>query len=1297
MTTRLQMVSRVAATMVIAIGCLVITGWLFNITIFKSILPGLATMKFNTALAFVMAGIGLLVLRTQPRVTQIVAIVIIVLGLLTISEYLFGWNLGIDQWLIHETASPQNLYPGRISIISALSFVCVGIALLLIHTRRYWLAHVIILIPAFLSMLAIIGYVYNVETLYRLGSFSSTALHTAVTFVVLCISVIVVYPSNGLSKYVSANSAGGYILRRMIPAAILVPIIIGWLRWQGELQGLYDTAFGLALFTTSNIFVSAALVIWISRTLHATDVERKQGLEALYQAHDQLETRVQERTSELLMVNEAMQEQIVQRKRAEDQFRAVLESAPDAIITVNAQGEIILVNARTEQFFGYTRAEMLGKPIEILIPERFHRQHSVHRNGYSAAPNARNVNVGLDLYAQRKDGSQFPVEISLSPTETEEGILTISSIRDITERKRAEESLARLAAIVQSSDDAIIAKTLDGIVTSWNGGAERLFGYSAPEMIGQPIQKLFPADQQGEETQIMDRLLRGEHIEQFETERVTKDGHLIPVALTITLVKDSSGNIIGASKIARDISQRKAAENALRENEDKLQTMFKLLPVGVSVMDKDKHIIQMNLALEEIMGMSMPNLVLGKYRAWQYIDPDGKLLLPAEFPSERAFTEQQSISNVEMGIVKEDGTTIWTSVSAAPLPHNQGAVIVTTDITERKQTEQALHYSLEQFYNTFVYASIGMALVNLDGCWLQVNQAVCEIVGYSVQELLTKTFQDITHPDDLDSDINNVQQLLAGEIQSYQMEKRYLHKLGHEVWVLLSVSLVRDDQGEPQHFVSQLQDISKRKQAEQEVQRLLFVLDKMVEGVQIVSPDWRYIYINESAANQNNYTKAESLGNTMMEMFPGIDETPFFDLMRRCRDEGISDHMENHFTFPDKSMGWYDLRIQAIPDGVIILSTDISARKHADLVLQESERYLRLITQNSPDMMYIMDLIQRKATYLNRMEFLGYSQNEIEEFGSLLSALHPDDKAIVMAHWNEVMSDGDPNTVTMIEYRLQDKSGQWQWVQSRESIFKTTSEAKPTQILVTLSVITERKQAEQQALELIKEREQVKILSDFVKNTSHDFRTPLSIISSSLYLLSKSNDPEKQKRHFGIAEQQIVHLTHLLDRLQGMGRLDSVIALALQPLDVNSLVSDWCANLRFEAKEKAVTVLGSLWESSLMVQADFKELSLALSELGKNALGYTPLQGTITIRTSQEETEAVIEVRDTGSGISAAHLPHIFERLYRVDEARSLETGATGLGLSIAKRIIDLHQGRIVVESVVGEGSVFRVFLPLST
>jgi PAS domain S-box-containing protein len=144
---------------------------------------------------------------------------------------------------------------------------------------------------------------------------------------------------------------------------------------------------------------------------------------------------------------------------------------------------------------------------------------------------------------------------------------------------------------------------------------------------------------------------------------------------------------------------------------------------------------------------------------------------------------------------------------------SEGRPTTLSELTEHKQAQETLREAQEHFRSAFSYAAIGMALVGTDGRWLQVNRSLCEIVGYSEEELLAKTFQDITHPDDLEADLGYVRKLLSDEIRAYQMEKRYFHKLGHVVWILLSVSLVRDIRGNPLYFISQIQDITERKRA----------------------------------------------------------------------------------------------------------------------------------------------------------------------------------------------------------------------------------------------------------------------------------------------------------------------------------------------------------------------------------------------------------------------------------------------------------------------------------------------------
>ncbi len=179
--------------------------------------------------------------------------------------------------------------------------------------------------------------------------------------------------------------------------------------------------------------------------------------------------------------------QMREERAADALFRGILEAAPDAMVIADKDGAIVLVNAQAETLFGYARTELIGQPIETLVPTRLRDAHLSHRTKYFRTPGIRSMGTGLDLYGRRKDGTEFPIEVGLSPLETPNGLLVSSAIRDIGERKKADHQRALLAAIVESSDDAIIGKTLEGVVTSWNRSAHRIFGYSAAEMVGKSI------------------------------------------------------------------------------------------------------------------------------------------------------------------------------------------------------------------------------------------------------------------------------------------------------------------------------------------------------------------------------------------------------------------------------------------------------------------------------------------------------------------------------------------------------------------------------------------------------------------------------------------------------------------------------------------------------------------------------------------------------------------------------------------------------------------------------------------
>jgi PAS domain S-box-containing protein len=386
------------------------------------------------------------------------------------------------------------------------------------------------------------------------------------------------------------------------------------------------------------------------------------------------------------------------RKRAEQalrdgerQYRATFDNAATGIAHFALDGSFLRVNDRLCEKLGYSRDELLTKTwMELSHPDEIPRSMELHQ----AALRGETSSYSLEKRYIRKDGSIIWVDFTASLLRSDEGqpLYFVAFIQNITERKRAEQASAHLAAIVTSSSDAILGKTLEGIITSWNAAAERMFGYTADEMIGQSIRRIIPPNLQEEEDQILERLRGGERIEHFETVRLTKDGRVLDVSLSISPVKDAAGNVIGAAKIAHDITERKRAEEQLRYQLQLVRNITDTAAVSIFVNDSDGNISFINPEAERVFGYSLDELK-GKslHEILHHKYPDGRPFPIAECPLGFVYEDGQSVRDYEGVFWRKDGSPVNVVCSNMPIHENRktvGDVITVQDITERKRHEE---------------------------------------------------------------------------------------------------------------------------------------------------------------------------------------------------------------------------------------------------------------------------------------------------------------------------------------------------------------------------------------------------------------------------------------------------------------------------------------------------------------------------------------------------------------------------------------------------------------------------------
>jgi PAS domain S-box-containing protein len=356
---------------------------------------------------------------------------------------------------------------------------------------------------------------------------------------------------------------------------------------------------------------------------------------------------------------------------SEERFKSIVQTANDAIILADRRGAIVFWNDAARTLFGYTQEEAVGQPLTLIIPPRY---RDAHRQGFErlqSTGQARILGRTIEVYGLRKDRQEFPAELSLGRGLASEETFYSGIIRDISERKQAEHAMSRLAAIVESSNDAIISSTLDGIIVTWNRGAERLYGYTAEEMQGQSVAVLVPEDRRHEMQSVLGRIQRDEMVATMETVRQRKDGRLLTVCLTVSPLKDAAGHVFGASAIVRDITEEKEAESQLRESQERFRQLIELIGEVFWLSDPGKtRILYVSPAYEQIWGRSCASL---------YASPQSWLdaIHPEDRERVRAASLTRQISGEyceEYRIVRPDRTVRWIRDRAFPVRNDKGEI-----------------------------------------------------------------------------------------------------------------------------------------------------------------------------------------------------------------------------------------------------------------------------------------------------------------------------------------------------------------------------------------------------------------------------------------------------------------------------------------------------------------------------------------------------------------------------------------------------------------------------------------------
>lgn len=675
----------------------------------------------------------------------------------------------------------------------------------------------------------------------------------------------------------------------------------------------------------------------------------------------------------------------------------------------------------------------------------------------------------------------------------------------------------------------------------------------------------------------------------------------------------------------------------------------------------------------------------------------------------------------------------------------RGFFALVTDISAIKRAQLELGESEERFRLTLDEAPIGMALVALDGRFVRVNRALCELVGYTAPELTGLTFQAITHPDDLNADLELLERLSRGEIPRYQLEKRYIRKDGTVVEVLLHVSVLRGREGAPVHFISQIEDITERKRLERELRMAEAIssgiLSISADAIVSIDEEERISLFNEGAERTFGYAKTEALGAPLDILIPERYRATHHRHVARFAAGGTQ-----AYRIRERAQAVFDLRRngEEFPADAAISNITIDGRKVLTVILRDiteqkrTEREQRFLAELGPMLANSLDYEQTLARiadlsvhHMADLAILDVIEGDETVRRIKVASRDPSKAWLCEALVRNPVDGGRPHlTRSVLEtgqpLLLQRPSEQAIAALARDEEHHRLLRAAEIRSLLAVPLVAHGKLlgamafvsssssrpygesdllmgeqiAQRAALSIDNARlylvaqQATRARDEILAVVAHDLRNPLnSIIMQAGLLRRRGPEPERRSRRpADTIERAATHMNRLIQDLLDVARLAAGrLSVEQGRVSARQVVLDSFAVENPLADSASVHLRLDLPPELPEIWADADRLLQVLENLIGNAVKFSEPGGTITVAATSSADEVLFSVADTGSGIPPDELPHLFDRFWQGRKARKL---GAGLGLPIVKGIVEAQHGRIWVESTPGQGSTFFFTVP---